>query len=211
LRFWGQSVSDQVPIRQLRLRGPDQDAPSQKSESPRDFKAAKSHTLRAYVRNCRGATALEFALIATPLMALIFVCLQMALYVMVCVSLDNATQRAAREIRMGITTAANSTSTTFRQKVCDNLGWLGTDCMANLKLDVDSYDNFSMVTLVDPITNGNFTSDLNYDIGGASRIQLVRTYLTWEMVIPFISNPLATMSDGKAVISSKVVFRNEPF
>jgi Flp pilus assembly protein TadG len=209
LRFWGQSVSDQVPIRQL--RGPDQGAPRQKSDAPREFKAAQSHTLRAYVRNCRGATALEFALIATPLMALIFVCLQMAMYVLVCVSLDNATQRAAREIRMGITTASNSTSTTFRQKVCDNLGWLGADCMDNLKLDVDSFDNFSTVTLVDPIANGDFTTDLNYDIGGASRIQLVRTYLTWEMFTPFITNSLATMSDGKAVISSKVVFRNEPF
>jgi Flp pilus assembly protein TadG len=163
------------------------------------------------MRDRKGATAVEFAIIAVPLMMLIFMCLEMALYVLVTVSLDNATQKAARNIRMGIVTASNTSATQFRQQVCNNLGWLGSDCMDNLSLDVDAYDNFSFVTLTDPVNNGQLVAaDMGWDVGGASKIQLVRTYLTWDMVIPFIHNS-ATMANGKVLISSKVVFRNEPF
>jgi Flp pilus assembly pilin Flp len=51
-------------------------------------------------RDRKGTTAVEFALIATPLILLIFACLELSLFVVVNVSLDNATQSAAREIRM---------------------------------------------------------------------------------------------------------------
>jgi hypothetical protein len=92
------------------------------------------------------------------------------------------------------------------------MGWLGGECMNNLKLDVDAYDNFSLVPLVDPIQNGQFmVGDMGYDIGGASKIQLVRTYFTWNMILPSLMGQPTTMSGGKMVLSSKVVFRNEPF
>ena len=175
------------------------------------FKRASAR-LRPMAKDSKGAAALEFALIAMPLIFLIFSCIELAMIVLLSVTLDNATDIAARQIRTGLTTQANSTVDTFRQKVCDNMGWLSATCPSSLHIDVQTYDSFASVPTTDLIVNGQFdTTNFKYLIGTGSKIQMVRAYYEWPLFTPFLQAGLNTLGNSDAVVTAKVVFRNEPF
>lgn len=164
------------------------------------------------LRDCKGGAAVEFALIAGPLLFLIFACFELAFVVLISVTLDNATDLAAREIRTGITTQGNSTAVSFRQKICGKMGWMVDTCNANMLVDVQTFDSFAKITNTNPIKDGKLESaNMVYNIGGGSKIQLVRAYFEWPMFTPLLSSGMTTLANKDVVISSKVVFRNEPF
>lgn len=168
--------------------------------------------LAAFLRREDGAAAVEFALVIGPLILMIFACIELALVIILSVTLDNATEAAAREIRTGIMTGANSSVNTFRQKVCTNMGWLQAGCNASLRVDVKTYDSFSQVPTTDLIKDGEFdNTQFTYNIGAGSKIQMVRAYFQWPLFTPLLNGGLSTLSNGDAVVSAKVVFRNEPF
>lgn len=166
----------------------------------------------AWLGDRRGATAVEFALIAFPLIFMIFCCLELAFIILLSVSLDNATDLAARQIRTGILTQANSSAVSFRQKICANIGWLEGSCNGSLKIDVQTYESFAQVPTAELIKNGEFdTGNFAYVIGNGSKIQMVRAYYEWPMFTPFLQGGMNTLSNKNVVVTSKVVFRNEPF
>ena len=180
-------------------------------------KTAKSHQglppkAKGFLRNRDGAAAVEFALVAGPLVFLICACIELAMVILLSVTLDNATDVASRQIRTGIATSANSTATTFKQTICNNMGWLSGSCMGSLHVDVTNYDSFAAVPTTDLIKAGKFdTTNFKFNIGAASKIQLVRAYYEWPLITPFLNAGLSTLSNKDAVITSKVLFRNEPF
>jgi Flp pilus assembly protein TadG len=179
---------------------------------------AKKRTLRwiAQLRDGpmdqRGSAAVEFALIAFPLVFMILCCFELALIVLLSVTLDNATDLASRQIRTGILTQSNSTAPLFRQKICDNMTWLAGSCEGSLQIDVQTYESFADVPTTDLIKNGEFDSaNFAYVIGKGSKIQMVRAYYEWPMFTPFLQAGMTTLSNKNAVVTAKVVFRNEPF
>ncbi len=181
--------------------------PSAKARSAKPLKG-----LRALLGDSRGAAAVEFALIAGPLIFLICACIELALVILLSVTLDNATEIAARNIRTGITTSANSTVDTFKQSICNNMGWLSASCTTNLRVDVKTFDSFALVNLSPPIVDGKFVpANFVYNIGTGSKIQLVSAYYEWTLMTPFLNAGLSTLSNNDAVITAKVIFRNEPF
>ncbi len=166
------------------------------------------------MRDRNGSAAVEFALIAAPLLLLIFGCFELAFVVLITVTLDNATDLAAREIRTGITTQMNSDKISFRQKICGKMGWMVDVCNANMMVDVQTFDSFAKVKTNDDDTikdNKLSSANMTYTIGGGSKIQLVRAYFEWPMFTPLLSAGMTTLANKDVVISSKVVFRNEPF
>jgi Flp pilus assembly protein TadG len=166
----------------------------------------------AFLRNNRGTAAVEFALIVGPLFFMIFACIELSMVILVSTSLDNATAMAARQIRTGVMTQANSTAATFKTAVCGNMGWLAASCSSSLMVDVQTYNSFAQVPTTDLIKNGNFdTANFAYVIGAGSQIQMVRTYYDWKLFTQYMNAGLSTLSNGDAVLSSKIVFRNEPF
>lgn len=181
-----------------------------KTRTDQRTKRPRRWRLSGFARQKDGAAAVEFALIAVPLLALIFACIELALILILQVTLDNATQRASREIRTGIVTAGNSSVNDFQTTVCNNMGWVEGLCADSLRVDVRTFDSFAQVPLTDPIKNGEFEVTA-YNLGGGTRIQLVRTYMPWPLLSPFMSGGFSTLKNGDAVVSSKVVFRNEPF
>lgn len=173
---------------------------------------SRSNLLSRFRRDGRGAAAVEFAMVAGPLIFLICACIELALIILLSVTLDNATDRASRDIRTGITTAGNSSLTTFKQSICNNMGWLSGSCMTNLHVDVETYSSFAAVPTADLIKNGQFdTANFQYTIGTGSKIQMVRAYYEWPLITPFLDAGLSTLGNRNAVVSAKVIFRNEPF
>ena len=165
------------------------------------------------LRDSRGSAAVEFALVAGPLIFLICACVELALIFLVSVTLDNATDLASRDIRTGLTTNANTSVEQFKQKICSKMGWLGGNCISSLQVDVQTYNSFADLSAAPPpIVDGKFSAaSFLYIIGAGTRIQMVRVYYEWPLITPLLDGALSRLGNHNAVITAKAVFRNEPF
>ncbi|WP_300577013.1 TadE/TadG family type IV pilus assembly protein [Phenylobacterium sp.] len=168
--------------------------------------------LRAFVRARQGATAVEFAFIAGPLLMLIFGILELALVFMMSTALESATASAARAIRTGQLQTSGGTKDTFAEAVCARMSWLGPACGGNLYVDVRTYDDFTSLKN-DPAEGGNAFDENNtcWSPGGPADIVLVRTYYSWQIFTPLISNALVNSGTDRRLLTAVDAFRNEPY
>lgn len=177
------------------------------------LKALRSRSLfRRFVAARRGATAVEFALIAAPFLALMFGVLELGLVFMVSTTLDNATEAAARTIRTGQLQTAGGSANSFKTAVCNNMTWLGSSCSGKLTVDVRTFPKFADVAMSDPVTNGAIDpSKTNFTPGGSEDIVVVRAYYEWTLITPMLNAGLASLGGTKRLVYSTVTFRNEPY
>ncbi len=169
--------------------------------------------LRAFGRARQGATAVEFAFIAGPLLMLIFGILELALVFMMSTALESATTSAARAIRTGeMQTSGAASKEGFAEAVCDRMSWLGPSCGSNLYVDVRTYDDFTSLK-DDPAQGGNSFDENNtcWSPGGPADIVLVRTYYSWQIFTPLISSALVNSGTDKRLLTAVDAFRNEPY
>lgn len=161
--------------------------------------------------------AVEFALVILPFMTLLFAIFELGLVFFVSVVLDGATTRAARQIRTGEFQSAAGTAAAFKTSVCNEMLWLKTGCSSNAKVDVRTYTLFSQVKTAPPPTTGppenrQFNSANScFQPGGPTNIVLVRTFYTWTLLTPMLDDSLVNLGSNKRLLSSTVIFRNEPF
>lgn len=183
-------------------------------------------SIARFMRARRGATAVEFAIIALPFFSLIFGIIELGMFYMVSTTLENATANAARRIRTGEKTLQTGlTTAAFKNNICANLGWLQADCTANLDVDVRVYNSFGATNgVADPITSttttvaGKTTTTTAMDptketfcTGNPGQIVLVRAYYQWKLLTPGISQAMQRLSGGKTLITATTVFINEPY
>jgi Flp pilus assembly protein TadG len=166
---------------------------------------------RSFGRDRRGATIVEFALVATPFFLLLCGVLETGVVFFGSSVLEKATLDAARLVRTGQVQTGNMTQQQFHDYICGEISPL-LPC-SGLQVDVEAFDSFDDVVITPPIdANGNLDTDLtNYATGHAGDIVLVRTFYTWNIVTPLISPLLANLSNGKRLLTSTAAFRNEPF
>lgn len=160
---------------------------------------------------------MEFALVATPFLALLFGIIELGLVFMGSVTLENATQAAARKVRTGQVVSPGSSAAkevargAFRDAICDGMGWMKTDCTTNLVVDVRTFSDFQNISYNDPINNKTFDpGQVTFETGGPSEIVLVRAYYPWKLIVPLMSGALEK-TPGKTLLTSVTAFRNEPF
>ena len=177
------------------------------------FLRTRFKRLASFGGDRKAAVAVEFALIAAPLVFMICACVELCMVFFVSVTLDNATQMAARGIRTGNTTSSNTSPAQFVADVCNNMGWLAGSCPTSLMLDVETFSTFSGAAGASSlVANGKFTTTTPaYQVGAGSQIEVVRAYYTWPLFTPLLNPGLVTLGSGDAVLTSTVVFRNEPF
>ena len=171
--------------------------------------------LKSFRRATRGATAIEFAIIGTPFLVLLFGVIELGMVFLVSLTLQNATDAAARKIRTGQFQNSGAVSKSdFKTQVCTYMSWLQSSCSANLTVDVQTFANFtnqSNTSAVDPTQfNANNTC---FSTGVAGDIVLVRTYYQWTIFTPLLNAALVNMGTGtgKRLISAAASFRNEPY
>jgi len=172
-----------------------------------------------FARAKRGATAVEFGLVAVPILTMIFGLLELALVFMVATTLDQATQAAARRIRTGeFQSDAAPTEINFKAMVCQNMTWLQSQCASSLWLDVQTFSNYAALAGAPPVPIATLdpnspTANPCFQPGQPADIVLVRTYFQWDLITPLLSSALQNMgsTSGKRLISSTTAFRNEPF
>ena len=179
---------------------------------------------RGWLRDRRGATAVEFAIIGAPFFFMIFAIVQLALYFMVQVTLDNATAIAARQLRTGQVVADGTGDTTGQQAflgaVCANMSWLSTQCSSGsgnsaktqyLVVDVRPLGTYAS-TPASPTLNaaGNAAANTCYYSGSAGTAVEMRAYYRWQMISPVLMAGLQTFAGGIAELKSTEVFQVEP-
>jgi Flp pilus assembly protein TadG len=171
----------------------------------------------------RGATAVEFAIVAMPFLFMLFAILELAMVFMVNVSLDNATAVEGRKFRTGqecIDSASNTVAVNnLKTNICANMAWLGSQCMSNLYVDIRSFGSgFQGATVpapitVDPKTNQSYldTSKIQDTSGAAGSVNVLSSYYQWKLLTPFLYGGLQTFSGGIHLLISTEVLSFEPF
>lgn len=178
--------------------------------SKRERPAGRGFLARLW-RDRRGATALEFALVALPFFSLMLAIFETTAVFFATSTLENAVSDAARQIRTGQVQSANMTGIQFKALICAKTVPL-LACDENLTVDVRSFANFQAVNFPAPLdANKNFQIQPQFTPGQAGDIVLVRVFYTWKVVTPLIGATLANMVDNKRLISTATAFRNEPF
>ena len=152
-------------------------------------------------------------MVATPFFMLLFGIIELALIFMVSSSLENATVEAARTIRTGaFQSGGSATSAAFKTTICNDFGWLQSDCASNLYVDVRTYATFASITAPAPVVNGVFNpAALTCNAGIPGDIVVVRAYYQWPLIAPLMNSALQQLNGGKALITSSAAFRNEPY
>lgn len=169
--------------------------------------------LRRFARARRGATAVEFAIVALPFALLLFGIIELGCVFLVSATLDFATDRAARMIRTGeFQTSGAASKADFKSQVCQRMSWLSSACAGNLSVDVQTYSNFTDVSNAANVTADALKNDTTcFTTGNPGDIVLVRTFFTWSLFTPMLDNALDNTGDGKRRISAIATFRNEPY
>jgi Flp pilus assembly protein TadG len=182
---------------------------------------------RAFFRCRKGATAVEFALVAAPFLALLVALLQTAMVFFAARMLDEITEEASRFVLTGQAQTANMTAAQFRTHVCTGdatltklVGALFT--CNNLMINAQSYPNFAAASTNDPITGFNASNQpldsnghvmtLSWSPGNPGDVVVLQIMYLW----PVVGGPLgfslsSPNSNGNRLPMSTAVFRNEPF
>lgn len=114
--------------------------------------------LTRFAQARRGATAVEFAIIALPFCVLLFGIIELGLVFMVSVTLQNATDSAARHIRTGqFQTSGSNAKADFKTLVCNRMSWLATPCTSKLTVAVQTFANFAAASGSNPTAGTAFT------------------------------------------------------
>lgn len=174
---------------------------------------------RRFARNEKGATLVEFGLLAMPFFAIVGAILETSIVFLAGQVLDSAVQDTSRLIRTGQAQAANLTIDGFRAQVCNRLYNLFTDCDA-LHVEVQVVNDFQSATVSAPVDWAceedcdEWSRPEVYPAGyeaGSSEVMLVQVYYKWPILLNFAGLSLANLNDGRRLLGTATVFRNEPF
>ena len=170
---------------------------------------------KKFRRSENGAAAIEFALVALPLIVLLGAIIEISLMLVAQFELQHATERAARLIRTG--GATNMTESDFRAVVCSRVV-LVPSCATSINVDVRNATNFATLATNAPAPRfvGPEDDDDNYTPifqpgASAKPGRLVVTY-DWTFVFPFLrvfSN--LPLMPNKRRLYGLAAFMNEPF
>ncbi|HXE01094.1 MAG TPA: TadE/TadG family type IV pilus assembly protein [Hyphomicrobium sp.] len=173
-------------------------------------------SLQRLQREEDGATAVEFAIVATPFLMFIFALIGCAFYFFMMNSVEKGMDQSGRLIRTGQAVSTKMTVNQFKQKICDGAGqWI--NC-SKLQIFVDHYPNWGAVASQPCIKNNVVTqnpapgSDLiAIYSGGASDIVIVTACYKWDFTskLPFFK--IGNMTDGSMMMQTATAFRSEPY
>lgn len=166
----------------------------------------------------RGATAIEFAIIALPFCVLLFGIIELGLVFLVSVTLQNATDNAARQIRTGqFQTSGSNSKGDFKTQVCNRMAWLATPCAGKLTVAVQTFADFDTASASGPTAGTAWTpaaaAATCFSTGAPGDIVLVRTYYEWDVFTPLLNKSLVNTgpNSNTRLISTVATFRNEPY
>ncbi|HET7888656.1 MAG TPA: TadE/TadG family type IV pilus assembly protein [Bradyrhizobium sp.] len=185
-----------------------------------DIAAGKRrHRFGAFIGDSKGATAVEFALVAAPFLALVAALVQTFLIFFAQAMLENTVRQAARQILTGQTQtqdagmSATNAQTAFKNTVC-GYGAMLFKCDATLMVDVQVASNWSSANTSMPTltydSSGNVNNTWQFNPGNAGDIVVVRVMYLWPVFFGPIAFNLANQANGTRMLMASAAFQNEP-
>jgi Flp pilus assembly protein TadG len=178
----------------------------------------RRHRFAVFIKDSKGATAVEFALVATPFLAILAALVQAFLLFFAQALLENAVRASARQIMTGQvqTQDAGLTQTqainAFHQTVCNNAAALFT--CSGLMVDVQVANNWSSANTAMPVLtydgSGNVNNTWQFNPGNAGDVVVVRVMYLWPVFFGPIAFNLANQANGSREIMASAAFQNEP-
>lgn len=179
------------------------------------------HRRRRFLADEHAATAVEFALVAAPFLALIVAIIQTFLVIFAGQLLETVVSQSSRQILIGQAQSAGLSQSQFATQVCDQVRIL-FNCN-NLMIDVETYTSFSgtNVSSAFPQTNstlpaltfnaqGQVTNTWQYNPGTAGQVVVVRVMYQWPVFGGPLGFNLANLPNGNRLIMAAAAFQNEP-
>lgn len=167
----------------------------------------------------KGATALEFALVAAPFLGLLVALLDTALVFFAQRVLDEVTEEASRYILTGQAQQSNLTQAQFANYVCTstNTATLVSalfNCN-NLMVNVESYSTFASASTSAPTltfnANGTVSNTWTYAPGNPGSIVVMQVMYQWPVVLGPLGFNLSNLTNGNRLLVSTAVFKTEPY
>lgn len=169
---------------------------------------------------CRkGATAVEFALVAAPFLALLVAMFETALVFFAGRVLDEVTEEASRYILTGQAQQSNMTQAQFLNYVCTSSNTAALvsalfNC-GNLMVNIQNYSDFASANTGSPTltfnANGTVSNTWNYSLGTPGSIVVVQVMYQWPIVLGPLNFNLSNLSNGNRLLVSTAVFKTEPY
>lgn len=171
--------------------------------------------------DARGATAVEFALIAVPFLALMSAIIEVAFIIWATQNLDHVLEKTARPVFTGGFQEANKDQKDpkvllerLKTSFCSSGGLLPVFECQNIKLDVvtpNSYAGGNAPTPFDSNTGSwKPNAGTQYSCPKPGSIVIVSAAVKFPVFFSFLKGP-QTFLDGSRLLQSTTVFRTEPY
>ncbi|MGO9418588.1 TadE/TadG family type IV pilus assembly protein [Roseiarcus sp.] len=164
-------------------------------------------------RDSRGATAVEFAIVAPIVIATLLGALQIGVIYLAQAELENAAEEGARLV---LTNQAQSISASaFQSAICGYLPALFT--CANVMVDLESQSvsagsSDALIMTPPGLTynaNGAVTNAWAYQPGTAGQLEILRVMYQWPVYAGPLGMAFGDLANGTLFLSSTQVFQNE--
>lgn len=186
--------------------------------------------LKHLVGNVKGVAAVEMAFVAPPFLLLLLAIVELGLTLTTQSVLDGAARDVSRQIRTGQIQTQGSPITAFQTQLCSDMSPLisTSTCESNVLFDVEVFSGFGSISFTPCVRNNNTTGSgtaCQFSPGTSSQIVGVRVSYPRPFIVPWVGACLSGGScwaglgtssrsnpgSGAALLTSTVIFQNEPF
>lgn len=162
--------------------------------------------------NRRGATAIEFALVALPFVMITVAIIEISVMYAANAVMLGATQDAVRAVRTGQVQAISDpdeADALFRQHLCDHIPIRLVDCNA-IQFRVEVMDSFSSANAgITVDEEGNIDDDTDY--GQEEDVMMITVLYYHPMVSPLTAAFFADSPNNTKLLTGVFVFQTEPY
>jgi len=166
-------------------------------------------------RDERAATAVEFALLVTPLIALILASLQLSIIFYAGQLLQSAAVTSSRELMTGASQQKGETQDAYKADVCATPTVSLLFNCNYIMVDVESASSYSLIN-TNPISitydpTSGFAKKGAYSTGNPGDIVILRVMYDWPVVASQLLPGLANETNGSHLLVGTAVFKTEPY
>ncbi len=167
------------------------------------------HVFRRIGRNRRGTAAIETAMLMLPFLMVLVGVFEIGAYIGQKSILEDAVKTASRQIATG--QINGSGKGTFLATIAANsFGLIDT---SKLSVNVTAYPSFGAVPDgFSPLFDASGkAANQNFQTGSGNQVVVVQVGNWYAFVTPLLASVLATSSATASIVTTTLVFRNEPF
>jgi Flp pilus assembly protein TadG len=165
----------------------------------------RAHDISRFAAARRGATAVEFAIVAPAFVATLFAVLQTTLFLFAQQVLQNAADEVGRQFMTGqIQNAGTSESVLLTNTICPLIDAVFTCNSSTVSINVQAYTDFASATTSVPAT-------MTWDPGTPGQVMVVQLFYQWPIVSGPFGYVLPNLGNGTTEMMGISAFRVEPY